>query len=106
MTERRLALIAVAVAAVFALMFAALASRILAEAAQPCMDQGTTDRVRALMLKGADQALENHFIHLFEVWMKDYRAKQPNRAAGMQQGISAYMRSRNSLLNWQPPCLL
>ena len=78
----------------------------LAEAAQPCMDQGTMERVRALMLKGADQALENHFIQLFEVWMRDYRATQPNRAAGMQQGVSAYMRSRNSVLNWQPPCLL
>lgn len=112
MIERRLALIAVAVAAVFALMFTALASRkptdggLFAEAAQPCMDQGTTDRVRALMLKGADQALENHFIHLFEIWMKDYRSTGPNRAAGMQQGVSAYMRSRNSVLNWQPPCLL
>ena len=80
--------------------------QLAAETSQPCMDHETKDRIRTLMLEGVDQALKTHTVNLFETWMKD-SAAQPSRAArGMQQGISAYMRSRNSIMNWQPACVM
>jgi len=77
-----------------------------AERAQPCLDAGTRDHIRNLMQLGADAALQNHLIRLFEIRMKD-SAGSPQRAAkGLQQGVTAYLHTRAAIMAWQPACVL
>lgn len=94
------ALAALAIAAALALHPFATA-----EAPPPpiCMDADTRERTRTLMFQGIEDGLKRHTSGVFDVWIKDPK-EQPERAArGMHIGISAYVRSRASLLNWSPP---
>lgn len=73
------------------------------EAPEPCMDQASREKVRALMLDAIDDALRDHTKHMYEVWMKDPYS-QPSRAiTGMRAGIMAYVNSRNAALKFNPP---
>jgi hypothetical protein len=82
------------------------AQQLAAETAQQCMSSEATDRVRVLMLEAVEQAFKDHIMHLFGIWLKD-RAAEPVRAReGIRLGVSAYARSRESALRWQPSCML
>lgn len=79
----------------------------LATAAPPespiCMDADTRERTRTIMFAGIEDGLKRHTSSVFDMWLKDPN-EQPARAArGMHLGISAYVRSRASLLRWSPP---
>lgn len=70
-----------------------------------CVSAEDRERIRAIMLEALDQGLKNQTVHMYEVWLQDNR-EQPSRAiTGMQNGITAYIRSRNGALRWNPrPC--
>jgi hypothetical protein len=74
-----------------------------AESSAPlCMDKETKEKVRELMLDAIDMALKDHIMHTFEIWMRD-ESGQPARARkGVQNGVSAYIRSRAAVLAWNP----
>jgi Flp pilus assembly protein TadB len=76
-----------------------------AESSQ-CMSSEATDRVRVLMLEAVDQAFKDHVMHLFDIWLKDSHAEPVRAQKGIRLGVSAYARSRESALRWQPPCML
>jgi hypothetical protein len=68
-----------------------------------CTDPTTREKVRAIMADALDDALKNHIVHMFEVWMRDERG-QPERArTGVTNGISAYLRASRSVATWSPP---
>jgi len=73
--------------------------------AQPviCTDAATKEKIKELMLEALDQALKNHIVHMFEVWMKDDRG-QPERAKnGTINGINAYVKAGQGVAAWTPP---
>jgi hypothetical protein len=73
------------------------------EKPDPCMDEETRERIRAIVLEGIDEALRDQIVHVFEMWLKD-DTEQPKRAVnGMHNGIRAYMHSRANALKWNPP---
>jgi hypothetical protein len=68
-----------------------------------CLDEASREKVRAIMLEAIDEALKQHTMHMYEVWMKDPR-EQPSRAiTGMRAGITAYANSRAAALRFNPP---
>jgi hypothetical protein len=68
-----------------------------------CMEPADRDRILKISLDGIDQALKEHVVRLFDVWVKD-RTDQPRRArAGMFDGVNAYLRARSDALKWAPP---
>jgi len=70
-----------------------------------CMSNEDRDRVRALLYIAVDEALKDQVMHLFEVWMRDFK-EQPERAAqGTRNAIYAYLRAREAVIGWNPqPC--
>jgi hypothetical protein len=94
-----LAIVGLAVAG--AIIFAAFPSKGAEQA--PCMDTETREEARALMLAGIDQALREHAVKMFNVWMKD-PANQPKRAnAGMRSALVAYAGARAAAQRFNPP---
>ena len=74
-----------------------------AVAATLCMGAEDREAARKIMLDGADAALKQQAIHLFETMLKD-RVDVPERMArGMNNGLLLYVRSRAALLRWSPP---
>jgi len=70
---------------------------------QPCMDASTREKIRGIMYEGIDEALKEHIMKMYDVWMKDDRG-QPGRAAtGVRQGIKAYLGARMGVDKWDPP---
>jgi len=68
-----------------------------------CVPVAERERIREVVLDGIDQALKNHVLKLFDIWMKD-ESNQPKRAIeGMAIGISAHVRARANAQNWNPP---
>jgi len=68
-----------------------------------CADAATREKVRGIMMDALDDALKNHIVHMFEVWMRDDRG-QPERArTGVVNGISAYIKAGKSVQVWAPP---
>lgn len=73
--------------------------------AQPvqCTDAATREKLKGIMLDALDEALKQHIVHMFEVWMKDDRG-QPDRARnGTINGINAYIKAGQGVSNWAPP---
>ena len=71
--------------------------------AEICMGDEIQEEVRAIMLAALDQGLKQHFVHVFDNWLKD-PADQPKRAAaGWRIGTSAYLRARAAVDRWDPP---
>jgi hypothetical protein len=69
----------------------------------PCMDADTRERTRTIMFAGIEEGLKRHTVSVYDTWLKD-PSDQPARASrGLHIGISAYVRSRQSILNWSPP---
>lgn len=83
-----------------------VADDVAAESSQLCMSSEATARVRVLMLEAVEQAFKDHIMHLFEIWLKDSAAEPVRASKGVRLGVSAYARSRESALRWQPPCML
>jgi hypothetical protein len=84
------------------ILFAASPSK-GAEKPAPCIDGEMREQVRVLMLAGFDQAMKEHAVKMFNIWMKD-PANQPKRAiAGMKSAIIAYAGSRAAAQRWNPP---
>jgi len=68
-----------------------------------CMDDKTREQIREVMLNALDTALQQHVIHVYEVWMRDDRG-QPERAKfGVELGIRAYLKARKGATEWMPP---
>lgn len=69
-----------------------------------CMDdEKLVARMREIMLDGVDQALREHTMHLFDVWSRDLK-DQPGRASvGLNNGLRAYVLSRERIAAWNPP---
>jgi hypothetical protein len=73
--------------------------------AQPviCTDAATRDKIKSVMLEALDTALQQHVVHMFEVWMKDDRG-QPERARnGVVNGVNAYLKAGQGVASWAPP---
>ena len=69
----------------------------------PCMDSATREKIRNIMYEAIDEALKEHIMKMYDVWMKDDRG-QPGRAAtGVRQGIKAYLGARMGVDKWDPP---
>jgi hypothetical protein len=69
-----------------------------------CMDETSTEKVRVLVLVALDQALQAHFLRLFDVWMKDGDNRQPDRIRnGLRLSVAAYLASRDYVQQWSPP---
>lgn len=67
-----------------------------------CVRDDLREPVRTVMLVAAEQALRQHVVRMFEIWMKD-PANQPQRAAvGTNAGVDAYVRARASIEKWSP----
>lgn len=68
-----------------------------------CADPAMREAIRTIMTGALDEALKNHIVHMFEVWMRDDRG-QPDRArVGVTNGIAAYIRASKSVQIWSPP---
>jgi hypothetical protein len=68
-----------------------------------CVPVAERERIRVVVLEGIDEALKQHVMKLFDIWMKD-TSKQPERAIeGMSIGISAHVRARANATRWDPP---
>jgi hypothetical protein len=66
-------------------------------------DVETREHIRNLMFEALDDALHDHFMHLFAIWMKDDKG-QPGRArAGVMHGIIAHKTARELAAAWVPP---
>ena len=70
-----------------------------------CMSNEDRERIRVILLAAVDDALKDQVVHLFEVWMRDFK-DQPDRAAqGTRNAIYAYLRAREAVATWNPqPC--
>ena len=70
-----------------------------------CVSAEDRERVRGLLLEAIDQGLKTQTVHMYDIWLKD-NTEQPSRAIiGMQNGITAYIRTRAAALRWNPrPC--
>lgn len=67
-----------------------------------CTDEATIEKIRAVMLEALDEALKNHIVRTFEVWLKD-DTRQPERAAvGVRNGVNAYVHARKVAITWSP----
>jgi hypothetical protein len=68
-----------------------------------CTDEVTREKIRSIMLDALDEALKQHIMRTFDVWMRDERG-QPERAkTGVINGINAYMKAAKSVIAWAPP---
>lgn len=68
-----------------------------------CTDQATKEKIKGMMLEALDEALRQHIVHMFEIWMKDDRG-QPERARnGTVNGINAYIKASQGVTAWAPP---
>jgi|SRR5262245_1921624 len=68
-----------------------------------CADAPTREKIKGIMLEALDEALKNHIVHMFEIWMKDDRG-QPERARnGTINGVNAYIKASNGVAAWAPP---
>src|SRR4029077_2659492 len=73
------------------------------QATEVCVSKEDRERVRGIMLDALDQGLKEQTVHMYEIWLKD-NTEQPSRAiTGMQNAITAYIRSRAAALRWNPP---
>jgi|SRR5262245_54192058 len=67
-----------------------------------CMDEDTRERIRSIMIKALDEALQTQVETLFLTWLKD-SAGQPARARqGVRNAIEAYLDARKGALRWSP----
>jgi len=76
-----------------------------AQAQEPevCMDAEMREKIREIMLTALNDSLHDHIVNVFTVWLRD-DSGQPGRARkGVMQGISAYIRSRKGMQQWNPP---
>src|SRR5438105_320173 len=98
---------AVAVLAIIVALTLLTADRLI-RAAEPvppptCMDADTRELVRGIAIDGFTLALKEHARHLFEIWLRDGQDDPQRAINGMNLGISAFARSRQSMLRWSPP---
>jgi hypothetical protein len=68
-----------------------------------CVPNEEISRLRDLMLAATDQALKDHTVRLFDVWMKDPTDQPRRMIAGMRPAISAHVNARAALAKWKPP---
>jgi hypothetical protein len=68
-----------------------------------CVPSEEISRLREIMLEATDQALKDHIVRLFDVWMKD-PSDQPERAiAGARPAVTAHVNARAAIMKWKPP---
>jgi hypothetical protein len=75
----------------------------IAQVKVECADEQTREKVRAIVLRGVDAALEGQVVKLFSIWMSDHRSPPKHALAGMDIATNAYIRARANALNWAPP---
>jgi hypothetical protein len=67
-----------------------------------CLPSEEMSRLREIMLGAVDQALKEHIVRLFDVWMKD-PSDQPARAvAGARPALTAHANARAAIMQWKP----
>lgn len=68
-----------------------------------CADPQTREIIRTILSDGLNDALKQHVVKVFGVWMADERG-QPERArTGVTNGVAAYLRASKSVATWAPP---
>ena len=66
-------------------------------------DEGSRERLRAMMFEGIDDAFKSQIGHLYLTMIKDTQ-DQPQRAAvGVNNAIAAFTIARIAILGWEPP---
>ena len=66
-------------------------------------DEGSRERLRAMMFEGVDDAFKTQIGHLYLTMIKDVQ-DQPQRAAvGVNNAIGAFTIARIAILGWEPP---
>jgi hypothetical protein len=74
-----------------------------AQPVYPCMSADEREHIRGISLQAIDNALSDHVMHLFDVWMAD-PTLQPKRAqTGMSFAIDAHIRATRDAQAWNPP---
>jgi hypothetical protein len=69
------------------------------------LDNETKNKVQAIMLAALDQALQEQIVRMYTVWMRAADAQARARASeGTRQGIIAYGKVREAILNQQWDC--
>lgn len=92
-----------ALAVVFIVVTVGLTAARFQSAAAPqtvvcAADEEMREKIRVILLASLDEALKDHVVHAFGIWMKD-ETGQPERARrGIRQAISAYIRSREAVM--------
>lgn len=67
-----------------------------------CADAEMTDKIKVVLFRALDTALEQHVVHAYEIWMRDSR-DQPERArVGITNGIKAYIQATKGAATWSP----
>jgi hypothetical protein len=68
-----------------------------------CVSKEDREHMLSIALAGYDQALKEHTVKLFSIWVVDEH-DQPGRAQkGTQRGIHAWLKSRELAMKWTPP---
>lgn len=70
-----------------------------------CGDERMQEEMRQIMYDALDAALQQHIGQLFVVITKEVQTvgKVDRAAAGMQLGITSYVRGRQLVANWRLP---
>jgi hypothetical protein len=61
------------------------------------------ERVRNIMFKSLDEALQQQIEHLFITWLKDLNGQPQRAAAGIKQAFYAYRIAYEAAQAWAPP---
>jgi hypothetical protein len=67
-----------------------------------CMDDDTRERIRNIMLKAIDEALQQQVENLFLTWLKDSTGQPARARQGVRNAIEAYLAARKGALKWSP----
>jgi hypothetical protein len=66
-------------------------------------DQKQEDHLRIMMAESLDEAFKEHFIHLFDIWVKQNGEAGPRARTGANKAIEAYLKAVRNLADWKPP---
>lgn len=67
-----------------------------------CADAEMADKIRTIMFRALDSALEAHIVHAFEVWMRDSRDQPARARVGITNGVHAYIQATKGAAAWSP----
>jgi hypothetical protein len=71
-------------------------------AAYCVQDQKQEDHLRIMMAESLDEAFKEHFIHLFDIWVRQGGEAGKRAQTGANSAIDAYLRAVSNLAKWKP----